>query len=140
MTRPNDKRMANRDRVILASPVLTFILAVLILLQGIAVVFPSYARAERSDEAGLAKAYSYCAQDTHSDHRHSPAHGRDASCCVLCGPRHLVEMAVVAFVRFAVPIAPSPPFPRGAYFIKAIVNRSAGWVNSWSSRAPPLFS
>lgn len=140
MTRPNDKRMANRVGTIFASPALAFLLAFFLVLQGVAAAFPSYARPERGDEAGFAKAYAVCVQHAPGDHRHSPAHGCDASCCVLCQPRPLVDMAVVAFDRFTVPTAPSPPFLTAAYFFQAVVIPPAGWVDSWSSRAPPLFS
>lgn len=138
----NDRGMASRRQASFARPALVRILAILVVLQGFAALFPSHAHIGRGGEVtiALSPTEALCASDAQGDH-HSPGHMHDgAQCCILCEARNQSETAVAVFALIVVSIARTPSFSTAAYVVDTHVKPPAGWASAWSSRAPPFFS
>lgn len=77
--------------------------------------------------------------DVH-DHRHSPGPHFSCSCCVPCrsgqldGPQETLSAIPIALGLSIL----AASFARGDVFPIVEQSSPAGWISSWSSRAPPV--
>lgn len=140
-----ERKGASRRQAFSARPLVAIVVALLVVLQGLAAIGSFLAHSGRGD-GGTSFVTSFlgatCAADAHGDDK-SPAPGRDRSqCCVLCGARdfdgasfHDVAQGAVAIIPLSRALATI-----ARWFDDASISAPIGWASTWSSRAPPYFS
>ncbi|GEM_PF-1663133 len=140
-----ERKETSRRQAPSARPLVAIVVALFVVLQGLAAIGASLAHSSRGD-GGTSFVTSFfgatCAADTHGGDR-SPAPGRDHSqCCVLCGARNFDGASFHGVAQGAVAITlPSRVLVSIARrFDDAPDSPPIGWASSWSSQAPPFFS
>jgi len=127
-----------------ARPLVAGVLALLIILQGLAAIGSSVARSAHSGGETIVVVSllgATCVADAQGDD-HSPAPQRGhGQCCVLCGARDFDGAAFPGVARICDAIAPMrTPVSIDRHFVSAPNHSPIGWASSWSSQAPPIFS
>jgi hypothetical protein len=132
-------RMALSARSIVAG-----VLALLIVLQGLAGIGASLARSTHfGGKASFVVSLlgATCVVSAHGD-KIPPAHeGKHSQCCILCGARDF-DGGLLPFITQT--IEAIPPLRAQVsieeHFADTPSRPPTGWESSWSSRAPPSFS
>jgi hypothetical protein len=123
-----------------ARPAVACLVALFVILQGLASVGASFVRHGDGPTNAFFSAVAFCAAGSPHDKAPSqqPIHSQ---CCVLCGARDYDGASVVVLTPAPPPTA-SPAAPRliTTNFVGAPPPPMSGWASSWSSRAPPSFS
>ncbi len=139
-----ERKGARRRQAFSARSLVAGVVALLIVLQGLAAIGSSFARSvygggEASFVASLLG--PNCAVDAHSGDK-SPAQERGHSqCCVLCGVRDFDGAALPGVAQISEAIAPlQAPVSIERHFADSPTESPIGWASSWSSQAPPYFS
>ncbi|MBY6242249.1 hypothetical protein [Methylosinus sp. Sm6] len=135
----SDKRRGGR---LSARPAVASLVALFVILQGLASVGSSFVRHRHGNEPATAffSPVALCA--TGSPHEKAPSQQPiQSQCCVICGARDYDGASAVVLTPDSpttAPLAASGSIAKN--FVGAPPPPVSGWASSWSSRAPPSFS
>jgi hypothetical protein len=123
-------------------PVVMGLLALLVVLQGLAVVGAPLASPHRDGgEASLLTSLrrAICANDE-KDGAHPPPLERHAQCCIFCNTRGWGDAGLPTTGKIVETVRSQAIISIERYFAEAPRKPPPGWASSWSSQAPPSFS